>query len=90
MFVGETSKPDVIVDPAAPEDQAIEQRRRIPNPNKNKFLILRLSERLEELTKTKASLNLGNPVIAAIKQKLAIATSEGGTQNAKDLSFARI
>lgn len=71
MFVGETSKADYITDPADTREVPEDQRKKIMNPSKNKYLILRLSSRIEELTKTLSVLNFGTPIIAAIHAKIS-------------------
>lgn len=79
LYIEEANKPSTIPDPKDTNpDQS--QRHRIRNPDKNKYLMLKLAAELRELNERKSQLNLGNPIIASIKQKIDQSENTGEPQ----------
>ena len=83
MFILQTNLPDYVSDPTD-NNPNLKQRRRILNPQKKPYLILRLAERLESLNRRAAEINLGNPVVANIKTKIDQLEKQASQSNRDD------
>lgn len=70
LYVEETSKSSTIIDPNDTGDVPIEQKRRIMNKDKDKYLIMKLAQTMLVYNKRHEELSLSTPTIAAIKRKV--------------------
>ena len=73
LYVEETSKTSTIIDPKDTRDVSNEQKLRIKNKDKDKYLIMKLAQTMLDYNKRHEELSLSNPTIAAVKRKIDLA-----------------